>query len=136
MRQVLPTKPLASAIRYGPGLAGHWKYLVLASQGLKQPGFSPGPFTTTGPAARAAEDATNAATAATKPMRELIAVSLMELPPPRPATGRKLHRAPRVPPCRGGSMLKRPHDPLHHGRRHGAYPCRRLGRWLNPPVRR
>src|SRR3954468_10062380 len=81
MRQVLPTKPFARAIRYGPGFAGDWKFLVLASHGLKQPGFSPGPLTTTGPAARAAEDATNAATAARKPMRELIAVSLMEWSP-------------------------------------------------------
>src|SRR3954469_22836886 len=76
MRQVLPTKPLARATRYGPGLAGHWKYLVLASQGLKQPGFSPGPATTAGPAARAWVETTHAATAAPMPMRMLIAVSL------------------------------------------------------------
>src|SRR6476660_2292601 len=75
MRQVLPTKPLASAMRYGPFLAGHWKYFVWASHGLKQAGFSPGPLTTEGPAARAAVDATNAAAAATMPVRKVIAVS-------------------------------------------------------------
>src|SRR3954466_7877638 len=74
MRQVLPTKPLASARRYGPFLAGHLKYLVLASQGLKHPGFSPGPLTTAGPAARA-DPATSAAAAATVRAREFMAVS-------------------------------------------------------------
>src|SRR4051794_35345981 len=72
MRQVLPTKPLASAMRYGPFFAGHWKYFVFASQGLKQVGFSPGPLTTVGPAATAAEDASNAAIAATTRVRELM----------------------------------------------------------------
>src|SRR6478735_6356490 len=74
MRQVLPTKPLASARRYGPFLAGHWKYLVLASQGLKQAGFSPGPLTTAGPAARA-EPARSAAAAATLRVCDVMAVS-------------------------------------------------------------
>src|SRR6478735_10370102 len=74
IRHVLPTKPLASAMRYGPFLAGHWKYFVLASHGLKQAGFSPGPLTTEGPAAKAAADATNAAAAATMPVRKAIAV--------------------------------------------------------------
>src|SRR5690349_18612600 len=75
MRLVLPTKPLASAMRYGPFLAGHWKYLVLASQGLKQAGFSPGPLTTAGPAAMTAPVARHAATAAAKRVRMIIAVS-------------------------------------------------------------
>ena len=35
IRQVLPTKPLTRAIRYGPSFFDHWKYLVSADQGLK-----------------------------------------------------------------------------------------------------
>src|SRR5690349_24701212 len=64
MRQVLPTKPLASATRYGPFFAGHWKYLVESDQGLKQAGFSPGPLTTAGGAASARWAAHAVATAA------------------------------------------------------------------------
>src|SRR5215831_6118614 len=63
MRQVLPTKPLASATRYGPFFAGHWKYLVESDHGLKQAGFSPGPLTTAGGAASARSAAHKAATA-------------------------------------------------------------------------
>ena len=50
MRQVLPTKPLATAIRYGPSFFGHWKYLVDEFHGLKHPGSAPGPETVLGPA--------------------------------------------------------------------------------------
>ena len=53
MRQVLPTKPLTTAIRYGPGFLSHCMYLVWVDQGLKQAGSAPGPGTTFG-AARAA----------------------------------------------------------------------------------
>src|SRR5688572_22196943 len=74
MRQVLPTKPFASAMRYGPFFAGHWKCFVFASQGLKQAGFSPGPATTLGGAARAAE-VVSAATAAARQERNNMQVS-------------------------------------------------------------
>src|SRR5215467_3774926 len=50
MRQVLPTNPFTRAILYGPCFFGHWKYFVLASQGLKHWGSAPGPETTFGPA--------------------------------------------------------------------------------------
>ena len=50
MRQVLPTKPLTSAILYGPGFFAHWKNLVLSDQGLKHSGLAPGPETMLGPA--------------------------------------------------------------------------------------
>src|ERR1700728_868070 len=56
MRQVLPTKPLTSAILYGPGCLAHWKNLVLSDQGLKHSAFAPGPETTFGPAQTAADD--------------------------------------------------------------------------------
>ena len=39
IRQVLPTKPLTRAIRYGPCLASHWKILVLSFQGAKHSGL-------------------------------------------------------------------------------------------------
>src|SRR3954447_2662329 len=50
IRQVLPTKPLTSAIRYGPSFFFHWKNLVCSDQGLKQLGWYPGPLTICGPA--------------------------------------------------------------------------------------
>src|SRR5688572_32739223 len=53
-------KPLASAMRYGPFLAGHWKYLVSAEPGLKQSGSAPGPATISGPAACAMVENANA----------------------------------------------------------------------------
>src|SRR5690242_13655788 len=53
MRQVLPMKPLASAMRYGPSFFGYWKNFVLSVQGLKHCGSAAGPETTLGPAARA-----------------------------------------------------------------------------------
>src|SRR5579863_7159676 len=55
MRQVLPTKPLATAMRYGPSFFGHWKNLVDADHGLKHSGSAPGPETVLGPANAALE---------------------------------------------------------------------------------
>src|SRR4051794_18697599 len=75
MRQVLPTKPLASASRYGPFFAGHWKYLVESDQGLKQAGFSPGPLTTAGGAAITKLAAPRAAAAAAMRVRISMLVS-------------------------------------------------------------
>src|SRR5258708_33651016 len=49
MRQVLPMKPLASAMRYGPFFLVHWKNLVCAVQGLKHSGSALGPLTILGP---------------------------------------------------------------------------------------
>jgi hypothetical protein len=48
MRQVLPTKPLTSAMRYGPGRCGHWKKRLLLAAGAKHCGIAPGPCTTRG----------------------------------------------------------------------------------------
>src|SRR3954454_16972571 len=62
MRQMLPTKPLTSAILYGPGFFCHWKNFVLSDHGLKQAGLAPGPVTVFGPAI-AAEAAKSAASA-------------------------------------------------------------------------
>src|SRR3954454_7234390 len=56
MRQVLPTKPLTTAIRYGPGFLSHCMYLVCADQGLKQAASGPGPETIFGPARAATPD--------------------------------------------------------------------------------
>jgi len=53
MRQVLAMKPLASAMRYGPFLAGYWKNFVSLVHGTKQSGSAGGPDTTFGPAALA-----------------------------------------------------------------------------------
>src|SRR5215475_3513586 len=61
MRQVLAMKPLASAIRKGPFLAGHLKNLVLSVHGTKQAGSEAGPATTSGPAAKAGADRAHAA---------------------------------------------------------------------------
>src|ERR1700722_2588667 len=69
MRQTLATKPLTTAIRYGPAFFGHWKYFTSLPQGAKQAGSAPGPATTCGPAAIAALDSkpnANAAPAATR----------------------------------------------------------------------
>ena len=54
MRQVLAMYPLASAMRYGPFLAGYLKNLVCAVQGAKHCGSADGPETISGPAALAA----------------------------------------------------------------------------------
>src|SRR5579863_867873 len=76
MRQVLAMKPLASAMRYGPFLAGYWKNFVCGVHGTKQSGSAGGPDTIFG----AAEDGaalsahaavTSAATAALR-MRVLV----------------------------------------------------------------
>src|ERR1700739_4970428 len=61
MRQVLAMKPLASAMRKGPFLAGHLKNLVLSVHGAKQPGSEAGPATTWGPAAKAGAEKAHAA---------------------------------------------------------------------------
>src|SRR5277367_2378460 len=61
MRQVLAMKPLASAMRKGPFLAGHLKNLVLSVHGTKQPGSEAGPATTSGPAAKAGAEKAHAA---------------------------------------------------------------------------
>src|SRR5579862_7937218 len=53
MRQVLAMKPLASAMRYGPFLAGYWKSFVSLVHGTKQSGSAGVPVTTFGPAALA-----------------------------------------------------------------------------------
>src|SRR5665647_2548536 len=42
MRQVLPTKPLTSAILEGAPFLSHGKNLVGAYQGVKRPGLGPG----------------------------------------------------------------------------------------------
>src|SRR5262245_1485673 len=49
MRQVLPTKPLASAMRYGPSFFDHWKNFVSAAYGLKHSGSVLGPLAICGP---------------------------------------------------------------------------------------
>src|SRR5271157_3357724 len=51
MRQRLAMKPLASATRYGPFLAGNLKNLVLSVNGAKHLGSADGPATICGPAA-------------------------------------------------------------------------------------
>src|SRR5271156_1476585 len=61
MRQVLAMKPLASAMRNGPFLAGHLKNLVLSVHGTKQPASEAGPATTSGPAAKAGAEKAHAA---------------------------------------------------------------------------
>ena len=50
IRQVLPTKPFTTAMRYGPGLAFHFMNLVSPDHGAKHSGFAPGPDTISGPA--------------------------------------------------------------------------------------
>src|SRR3954464_14810298 len=120
MRQVLPTKPLARARRYGPFLAGHWKYLVLASQGLKQDGFSPGPLTTFGPAARTAEDARKAAIAATVPVRALMLLLLeWKDTTAYPAMDQNCTGAHQNAACQGAARdLPLPCQSSWHGRMH------------------
>src|SRR5450631_3357235 len=82
MRQVLAMKPLASAMRNGPFLAGNLKNLVLSDQGAKQPGSAAGPATTSGPAAKAGAEKAQAAvniappTAATTTWRKRFMVFL------------------------------------------------------------
>src|SRR3954469_15942768 len=65
MRQVLPMKPFASAMRYGPAFFGNLKNLVLSLQGTKHLASFDGPETTSGPAATAekvkTEDSSTAA---------------------------------------------------------------------------
>src|SRR5881409_3974483 len=63
IRQVLPTKPLTSAIRYGPGFFGHWKNFVSDDHGLKQAISAPRPETTLGPAKALTEDSSKPAQA-------------------------------------------------------------------------
>src|SRR3954466_1095908 len=65
MRQVLPMKPFASAMRYGPAFFGNLKNLVLSPQGTKHLASALGPATISGPAATAenvkTEDSSTAA---------------------------------------------------------------------------
>src|SRR3954468_5054083 len=65
MRQVLPMKPFASAMRYGPAFFGNLKNLVLSPQGTKHLASLLGPATISGPAATAekvkTEDSSTAA---------------------------------------------------------------------------
>src|SRR5687768_15089968 len=58
MRQVLPMKPFASAMRYGPSFFGNLKNLVLSAQGTKHLGSALGPATISGPAAMAEKEKT------------------------------------------------------------------------------
>src|SRR6185503_15292200 len=46
MRQVLPMKPLARAMRYGPSFFGNLKNFVWSDQGAKHSGSAAGPETT------------------------------------------------------------------------------------------
>src|SRR5215813_10604006 len=81
MRHVLPTNPLTNAILYGPCFFGHWKYFVLASQGLKHSGFAPGPETTFGPAN--APDALNRPASARADTRPTCFIAVSSLSPAR-----------------------------------------------------
>src|SRR5258707_12882303 len=75
-------KPLASAMRNGPFLAGNLKNLGLSDHGAKQPGSEAGPATTCGPAAKAGAEKAHAAvniappTAATTTLRKQFIVFL------------------------------------------------------------
>src|SRR5690348_16431297 len=64
MRQVLAMNPLASAMRYGPFLAGYWNSLVLLAHGAKHWGSELGRVTTLGGAAAANPAASSALRAA------------------------------------------------------------------------
>src|SRR5882724_11203088 len=75
-------KPLASAMRNGPFLAGNLKNLVLSDHGAKQLGSEAGPATACGPAAKAGAEKAHAAvniappTAATTTWRKQFMVFL------------------------------------------------------------
>src|SRR5260370_4084283 len=79
MRQVLAMKPLASATRYGPFLAGYWKHFVSLVHGTKQSGSADGPDTVFGPASDEAEFRAQAAvmSAATAALRNSLRVRFM-----------------------------------------------------------
>jgi len=65
-------------MRYGPSFFGNLKNCVSAAQGAKQSGSADGPFTTSGPAAIAAElSMTNAVAATMPPTSDLI----IDIPP-------------------------------------------------------
>src|SRR5439155_23038164 len=64
MRQVLAMYPLASAMRYGPFLAGYWNSLVLPAHGAKHWASELGSDTTLGGAAVASPAAKSALRAA------------------------------------------------------------------------
>src|SRR6266700_2556470 len=64
MRQVLAMYPLASAMRYGPFLAGYWNSLVLLAHGAKHWASELGSDTTFGGAAVASPAAKSALSAA------------------------------------------------------------------------
>src|SRR5436190_12843871 len=78
MRQVLPTKPLTRAIRYGPGFFSHWKNLVCADHGLKHWALAPGPDTILGPAQTATDDSNRLVSA--KPVARPICLMALVLP--------------------------------------------------------
>src|SRR6476661_651039 len=82
MRQVLPTKPLTRAIRYGPGFFSHWKNLVCADHGLKHWALAPGPETIFGPAQTATDDSNRLVSA--KPVARPICLMALVLPLWRP----------------------------------------------------
>ena len=82
MRQVLAMKPLASAMRKGPFLAGNLKNLVLSVQGTKQPGSEAGPATTSGPAAKAGAEKAHAAVNIALPMAARASMAEMIHPCP------------------------------------------------------
>src|SRR6266704_5844019 len=63
MRQVLAMYPLASAMRYGPFLAGYWNSLVLPAHGAKHWASELGSDTTLGGAAVAIPAASKAVAA-------------------------------------------------------------------------
>src|SRR4051794_25710279 len=83
MRQVLPTKPLTRAIRYGPGFFSHWKNLVCADHGLKHWALAPGPDTILGPAQTATDDSNRLVSA--KPVARPICLMGLVLPFRAPA---------------------------------------------------
>src|SRR5436190_1134956 len=72
-------KPLASAMRYGPFLAGYWKNFVSLVHGTKQSGSADGPDTVFGPASDDAEFRAQAAviSAATAALRNSLRVRVM-----------------------------------------------------------
>src|SRR5216683_766766 len=55
MRQVLPMKPFARAMRYGPFFLAYWKNLVCAVNGTKHCASALGPLTILGPCCACAE---------------------------------------------------------------------------------
>src|SRR5689334_11283016 len=85
MRQVLPMKPLASAMRYGPSFFGNLKNLVLSVQGTKHSGSAAGPETTScalATGADAMKAATDAAASSVIARRSVVDVDI-RIPPYR-----------------------------------------------------